>query len=372
MIIDIRGGNTGNKGAELMLRATVDRLAPIAALTAPPVKMDFDARCEMRLRNTLPIHRSPVVSSYLSNLVPAQVRGRFSLVSDGEIGGVVNIAGFAYGDTFDAGNADREAKRAERWRKRGTPMVMLPQAFGPFTLAPQREACRRLLSQAALVYVRDEQSKRYVDNLVPEARAVLAPDFTIGLTAKAPEEVLPDAFVAIVPNMKLIEKNVSTRGAYVDQLAAAGRAARSHGLEPLVVVHEGGDAPIAAEIARAIGCDVFAHRDPLVLKGAIKRSTALVGSRFHAVVGALSQERPALVLGWSHKYGQLLDDFGVPSWTLGEDEAIEDGLARLLADAAGQAGLGARRDAMVAESERMWARTLEVLRAGRPDRSPAA
>lgn len=35
----------------------------------------------------------------------------------------------------------------------------------------------------------------------------------------------------------------------------------------------------------------------------------LVASRFHAMVGALEKEVPVLLIGWSHKYQEVLDDF---------------------------------------------------------------
>ena len=43
----------------------------------------------------------------------------------------------------------------------------------------------------------------------------------------------------------------------------------------------------------------------------IGRSRVLIGSRFHAMIGALEKRVPVLLIGWSHKYKEVLDMFGI-------------------------------------------------------------
>jgi polysaccharide pyruvyl transferase WcaK-like protein len=45
------------------------------------------------------------------------------------------------------------------------------------------------------------------------------------------------------------------------------------------------------------------------LKGIISKCHILVGSRFHSMIAALSTGVPILVIGWSHKYNEILDLF---------------------------------------------------------------
>ncbi len=358
MMIDVRGGSTRNKGAELMLRATAQRLGDVHALTAPPVRIDFDVACELRLRRTLPVHRSPRASAWASNAVPRTVRERFAVVADGDLEAVLNIAGYAYGDPFRVRNCELEGRRVERWRNRNVPTVLMPQAFGPFSTSAYVEAAKRLISATELVFARDRRSLEFVRELDPDHRGIrLAPDFTIGLEPlSVPEGAAPDpgSYGAIVPNMKLIETGVHSRTQYCSLLAEIGAAFSAAGLEPLVVVHETNDVGIARDVAAALDCRIYGDPHPLRLKGVLQRAGAVAGSRFHAIVGALSGAVPTLVVGWSHKYGELLEDFGVPAWTPGPDETIGEAISRVLTDTDGREQLPRRKRELVERSETMW------------------
>jgi polysaccharide pyruvyl transferase WcaK-like protein len=47
------------------------------------------------------------------------------------------------------------------------------------------------------------------------------------------------------------------------------------------------------------------------LRKLIGMGSVLVTSRFHAMISGLCTETPTVVVGWSHKYREVLDDFGL-------------------------------------------------------------
>lgn len=55
---------------------------------------------------------------------------------------------------------------------------------------------------------------------------------------------------------------------------------------------------------------------PEELRGLISRCCCLVGSRFHAMIGALEKCVPVLLVGWSHKYKEVLDMFGLGAYAV--------------------------------------------------------
>jgi polysaccharide pyruvyl transferase WcaK-like protein len=126
-------------------------------------------------------------------------------------------------------------------------------------------------------------------------------------------------------------------------------------------VHEENDHDVARELADRIGAPLFSDADPLVLKAALGQASAAVASRFHAVVGCLSQSVPTLAFGWSHKYRELLDDFGVADWVVTPGTDPQAAITALLSDSAGSTRQKERLQELVDKVELMWERTIDTL-----------
>jgi len=72
------------------------------------------------------------------------------------------------------------------------------------------------------------------------------------------------------------------------------------------------------------------------LRHLVAHSSVLVTSRFHAMISGLATSTPTVVVGWSHKYKEVLDDFGLSalgldSSALREPSAIADIVTNVLA-----------------------------------------
>lgn len=55
---------------------------------------------------------------------------------------------------------------------------------------------------------------------------------------------------------------------------------------------------------------------PEEIRELLGRCEVLVASRFHAMIGALEKGTPTLLLGWSHKYKEVLDMFGLGEYAM--------------------------------------------------------
>jgi polysaccharide pyruvyl transferase WcaK-like protein len=364
MSIDIRGTNTINKGAQLMLEAAAERLTPLYQVSASPMGTDYSVRARLGLHQTLHDFRSPRVISKLANATPGFLKKRYGLVADGDITGIVDASGFAYSDAFATDRVRREAIYGIEWEKRGVPKVLLPQALGPFTKKDSMQWYKLLLGQADLVFARDSVSAEYVRSLDVVKRVEVCPDFTMGLPAATIERIVEAPYAAIVPNAKMITSGVVGESAYMRNLTEYVLAARSEGLVPVLVAHEHGDHKISQTLAKELDVEIFAHAEPRVLKAVIGGAELVIGSRFHAMVGSLSQGVRTLTLGWSHKYEQLHADFGVPEWLATTDDDPRSRVAELLADTTGIDRVRSRKVDLLAQVEHMWAETLNVLGSG--------
>jgi polysaccharide pyruvyl transferase WcaK-like protein len=361
VIIDIRGTNTRNKGAQLMLQAICSRLGDRFDLSLPPMITDYAVRSRLGLRQTLYEPVLPRLSSSLGNAVPALIRTRYGLTSDREIGGVLDASGFHYTDQFDVSLPRREARVGRKWARRGIPKILLPQAFGPFDNPQTRRWSREALEQASLVFVRDRVSEGYVRQLQVGTTIVRSPDFTIGFKPPTVDPVCDQPFLALVPNTKLFTHGGLNRQQYVELLARFSGSAEANGLTSVVVVHEETDYDVARELADRIGAPLFCNGDPLVLKAALGQAAAAVASRFHAVVGCVSQSVPTLAFGWSHKYRELLADFGVADRLVTPESDPEAAITGLLSDSAGDTRQKERLPELIDRVELMWERTIDAL-----------
>ena len=323
----VTGVSPANKGATLMLRAVQGELARRmpGARVASPLRLpggplpNAAERVALNLWTALPEPwnrggaKGQARAAALSAL--ATGRGVMPVIRARDVDAVLDASGFAYGDFWGARKfADRLGGQAARWKEMGRKVIALPQAWGPFEEEGFAEAVRKGLAPVDLVFARDPQSLGFLEAAGVEAE--LAPDFTNLLSPGLPGELERlRGGMLLVPNGKMIEAG-GAEGAYLDFLARAARTLEGMG-ETRVLIHEGeGDRDLARKLNAAREAageeplEVVDPGDPLAVKAAIGASGALISSRFHGLVSALSAGVPALACGWSHKYRALLDDYG--------------------------------------------------------------
>jgi len=352
--VDIRGVNTHNKGAQLMLMAITARLGPQYGLAMSPNGADYSSRARLGLWQTVLLNQAPLTTRVAGNWLPSKMQDAFGLVSEHRIGAVLDAAGFAYSDSFSAERSKRETRNFLRWKARGVPTIMLPQAFGPFRKSEQRMWSRRLLATADAVYARDKQSLTHVKELDDSIAVELYPDFTIGLKPDGIERQIEGDYAAIVPNAKMVTHSDMTTEEYFSALVETVRVLDGRGLRSVAVVHEFSDLDLAKSLSDAVGVQVYSHRDPLVLKRVLADARLTVASRFHALVSSLASGTPALALGWSHKYEELMEDFGVPGWLAREGDELAAKSLELLDDSNVIGELAQRVTILKTRNEHMW------------------
>lgn len=305
-------------------------------------------------------------------LVPAKLRRRYGLVLDREVDVIIDAAGFAYSDQWGRARSLELARTTRRWRRQGTKVILMPQAFGPYTDPVIRSAIQKSVDNADLVCPRDSTSYRYLTSVTGERHYIRQyPDFTNLIEGIAPEEAdSEDRGVAIVPNYRMIDMtDAATSNSYVRFMIRCAKYLVELNAQPYVLVHESiDDKRLADQISAACGgIPVVKEDDPLKIKGILGASAAVVASRFHALVSALSQGVPSLATGWSHKYKELFDDYSFPEGVLLITEDFSNARAMLekLVDndtnQAISAQLLQRSEKLKALSEAMWVDVQSVI-----------
>jgi colanic acid/amylovoran biosynthesis protein len=326
--VRIIGVDPANKGACLMLLAATRELG--RRFPGARFAVDIAAPVEMRLRyglwGVLPTAwRGRVNVSRLMSAIPAGARHKLAILTDAEVDVVLDASGFAYGDFWGAAKfARRVGGPSLRWRAEGKTAVFLPQAWGPFSEPGFAPAVAAALNRADLVFARDDESARHLaDAGVTSAR--LAPDFTNLISAagiEAPPEAAGKAI--LIPNAKMLAaRGESARGAYLAFMSAAAETLGRCADGVAILIHEGaGDRRLAdalnASLPRPL--PILEPQDELVAKAILAAAPAVISSRFHGLVSALSSGVPSMACGWTHKYEALMADYDSAAFAVALDD----------------------------------------------------
>jgi polysaccharide pyruvyl transferase WcaK-like protein len=321
VLTEVRRTGFANKGAQLMLLAAQQRLrarfansqivlAPSRPSGSQPIaqiwKGDFLAKSSFR--------RLGLDWGELAAVVPGNLRKRIRLVLKKEVDLVLDAAGFAYGSPWSNDALFQLKLQAQHCRRHRIPLILLPQAFGRFDDPTGRRHLSYIADVADLIFARDTTSlKNLHDALGHRSNIDIAPDFTCLVPGRTLARV--DNFgdnVAIVPNIRMLDKTLqATRATYISFLSSCIKHATKRGLRTLILVHSpADDGALAMKLHQDHPhCEVLQLDDPLEIKGVIGSCRGLIGSRYHALVNALSQGIPAFGTSWSHKYQSLYDDY---------------------------------------------------------------
>lgn len=318
-LIEIKGIGIPNKGAELMLHAILqhfrDRGDDVRFVVEPTSDFLARARYGLLQKSSFVVGGRPVDMSGPLALVPRKLRRQYGVIIDREIDVILDASGFAYGDQWGTQKAKvRLGKNIAKWKRQGKKVILLPQAFGPFKKPGMKEVMEEILHHADLVFARDRSSFSHLEEIAP-GKAVMCPDFTniVRLPRNETSEHLTGR-TCIIPNSKMITMGRTTLDDYANALAKAVSILMSQGKDPFILIHEGkGDLEVANAVVSRLSSsiEIVSPDDALEIKHLIGKCSLVVSARFHGLVSALSQGVPVIAMGWSHKYEELLHDYGV-------------------------------------------------------------
>ncbi|MEI8398447.1 MAG: polysaccharide pyruvyl transferase family protein [Actinomycetes bacterium] len=240
----------------------------------------------------------------------------------------------------------------------GVPTVKAAQALGPFQSFPNKWLAPLVLRRVRTVCARGARTREHLDSL-GGVNAIDVADlaFSLDEAGSFPEAVnlalgtIDKDFIVVMPSAVVRGIYESTGGNYVAAMASLVADIRAKtGRSVVIAPHsyraglpEGrmNDGPVCREVFAACSGDsqVLGLDFDLTageLRHLVAQSSVLVTSRFHAMISGLSTATPTVVIGWSHKYKEVLDDFGLASLgldssALDQPNEVADIVARVLA-----------------------------------------
>lgn len=327
MRIVLNGVETNNKGAELMLYAImqeIERRFPDATVILPSFNIQHGySYIETKLNfRDLP---GAFLYNPLGKLHVPGILRRLGLPYEGftdfrkikNVDYFIDGSGFAFSDKWNPGKLtyDLWKHRLENYKKQGTKIIFLPQAFGPIEKPWTKQLIGLLSDKATVLMPREEISEKYLLNAgVDKNKVKRYTDFTSLVEGEIPERLryLKDK-VCIIPNLRMVDKGTISMDKYLDLIQKMIDNIHEEGYGVFLLNHEGqGDEDLCYKIQQKVGnVEVVTGLNALEVKGVISLSYLCITSRFHGLASALNSGVPCLATSWSHKYEELYKDYKV-------------------------------------------------------------
>lgn len=381
MLVEVKGIDWRNLGAELMLVAIIEafetRGMQAQFAVEPPSRGWFREKYGLALK--LRYVRRGINLLQPLQWLPKPLRRKFGWVVPADIDVVLDASGFGYGDTWGhRAIQHRLGGTVEQLCSVGVPVILLPQALGPFTKKLQRAAFLPILQHAHLIFARDAQSMTHLqpllDALPPgagHAKVRQAPDFTN--LVQASDHGGAGEFkqaVCIIVNNKMRTK-LGDGEKYLAFLLELMEWLTRAGHRFYFLLHERQeDKALIQELEQrwASALTSVEPDDAKQAKAYIKDALMVITSRFHGLVSALTQAVPVVATSWGHKYDALLSDYGIAHHKIVLDgpRAIWQDLLSELSSKDGQAAarkhLAVQLQSARAATEAMWAQVFDELK----------
>lgn len=246
----------------------------------------------------------------------------------------------------------------------GVPVVKYSQALGPFCNGYNRFLAKCVLSKMKLIVARGRFTYEHLHAIGMQKQARLYADgaFTMPpapLLEQRAEDVCKKAGLtrlAAVSVSSVVARRCQKAGIaysrimaeFIDYLLGQGyavwlfaNAARMHSRHPRNNDLMTGDAVMREyEKLKKRGKQKYPdgfeaklvwerrEMDAEEIRAYIRQSDFLIASRFHAMVFALTEQVPVLMIGWSHKYQEVMEQFGLSDYAADYSDLSLDGLIR--------------------------------------------
>lgn len=252
----------------------------------------------------------------------------------------VDAVASAWGDGYVATPSRFLLQKALAIKQSGVPLILVTASLGPFTNGFDKLCARWALSLFDGLTVRDSNSQRHVQSLglvdvrcIPDTAFVLDPANESAVESLLLQEGVPPAsIIGINPSILLHHRFAAMNGQnYVDFMVMLIENVRQQMQQPILLIPhqiyptnfpglsqdirhsvDGDDRAVAEMIFDAMQDKEGVYLlkgdySPAQYKGVLRQCDLFIGGRMHAVISAVSQSVPSVIMQYSHKASGLME-----------------------------------------------------------------
>lgn len=223
-----------------------------------------------------------------------------------------------------------------------TKVVKCAQALGPFNNPVNHLAAKIFLPKMAAIISRGSVTHQHLEGLGLK-NVYAGADYAFLLELSEAEkraamadykQFFKDSVVGISPSVVMRKKVDASGKDYIGILAEFIDGLIAEGKRVVIIPHSvrvgtdkthNNDLPLCRElyehITQKTNCLLIDDElSSQQLRAIIGECSFFVASRFHAMVSSLAMQVPTLVIGWSHKYKEVLEMFELEDWAFGQEK----------------------------------------------------
>lgn len=227
-----------------------------------------------------------------------------------------------------------------------TKVVKCAQALGPFKNPINHLAAKTFLPKMTAIISRGSITDTYLKDLgLTNVSSGADYAFLLELTGKEkdtaaryyPKQFFGGEVVGISPSVVMQKKVAASGKDYIGILTEFITWLNSKGKRVVIIPHSvRGDTNKTHNndllLCRQLYAGIAQKEDCLLidqelssqqLRAIIGKCNFFVASRFHAMVSSLAMQVPTLVIGWSHKYTEVLEMFELEEWAFGQEKLTQ-------------------------------------------------
>lgn len=236
----------------------------------------------------------------------------------------------------------------------GTRVIKCAQAMGPFNTGINKFVAKLILPRLDTICARGAQTYEHLNslglkNIIESTDYAFLMDISKSEAEQADKTLKTSGYkfsahkknIAVLPSEVVRKKAEGNGQDYISYNVDFIDSLLSHGDHVLLMAYSAragrdsrhnNDLPVCRDIAARIEHDNFTFIDDELsaqqLRHIIGRMDMIVASRFHAMVASLAMATPPLVVGWSHKYAEIMDMFGLKESALDSSKLDNKDLQR--------------------------------------------
>ena len=352
------GGGFDNKGAQAMTFACVDQIKKLRKNYEPVLCLERKVSEKEKREYNFTIVEMNRLCELRGNIIlwllvfckstkeeRQQYKNFCNILKETEC--VIDISGFQLSSKWPVGAVVGYLTRINFYKKRGIKVLLFPQSFGPLEFSywiqkPIEFMIRKYLKYPEMIYAREQEGYDLLVGNYGMKNVSLSPDLVLLHNEISQDNIYHivkkeslDLFnvkansVCIIPNTRLKKKIKEDALIIIYERIIKTLLEKQKNI--YLLRHSIEDKEICLKIKEKFsGCsEVQLLLDNISCQEyckLVRQFDFIIASRYHSIVHAYKEGKPAIILGWAIKYVELAALFGQEKYqiTLGNDTVFED------------------------------------------------